>query len=179
MKIYTKTGDKGTTALVGGVRVNKSDARIQAYGNIDELNSWVGLLIAGEIKEKATVDTLQWIQNRLFDVGCLLATPKDSDNAYKPEVPLAKLENEIDRLYEQLPQQTGFILPGGSMLAARVHVARAVCRRAERSIVALAYDCCPRQTEVLAFVNRLSDYLFALARYVNFKENYPEIYWEK
>lgn len=178
MKIYTKTGDKGTTSLVGGSRASKADPRLNAYGDVDELNSWIGYIVAVGAEENVSV--LQWIQNRLFDVGAILATPADVTTEFvNLSEDIKRLETEIDELYAKLPPQTGFILPGGTQAAAAAHIARTVCRRAERAIVGLESGICPMQTEVLAFVNRLSDYLFALARTLNHNVGMPETYWSK
>lgn len=168
-KIYTRTGDDGTTGLVDGSRRAKHDARMQAIGDVDEANSLIGL--AAVASQAATARDLQRIQNDLFDLGADLATPGED---FAPSemvlrvVPsqVAWLETAIDALNEALPPLTSFILPGGSEVAARVHVARAVVRRAERSAVALA-SAEPVNPQALAYLNRLSDYLFVLARATN------------
>ncbi len=173
-KIYTRTGDDGTTGLVDGSRRAKHDARMVAIGEVDELNSAVGLAtlaVAGDIHAE-----LVRIQNDLFDLGADLATPLgafDTPDFAPTEMVLRMLnaqvdwlENAIDRHNAALPPLTSFILPGGSEAAARVHLARAIARRAERAIVALA-DGEPVNPAALAFVNRLSDYLFVLARAIN------------
>ncbi|MDO5394941.1 MAG: cob(I)yrinic acid a,c-diamide adenosyltransferase [Bacteroidales bacterium] len=179
MKIYTKTGDTGTTSLVGGTRTTKNSPRLEAYGAIDELNSWIGLIAAID-PDTANRDTLQWVQNRLFDLGTILAT--EADSAWQPpQFPtenITRLEKEIDRLDNALPRHNRFILPGGSPLSANTQIARTVARRAERRIVTLT------QTETIqpaaiTFINRLSDYLFVLARYQNIKNGINEIFWQK
>lgn len=168
-KIYTRTGDDGTTGLVDGSRRAKHDARMQAIGDVDEANSLIGL--AAVASPVATARDLQRIQNDLFDLGADLATPGE-DFAPSEMVlrvlpsQVAWLETAIDALNEALPPLTSFILPGGSEVAARVHVARAVVRRAERSAVALA-SVEPVNPQALAYLNRLSDYLFVLARATN------------
>lgn len=174
--IYTKTGDRGTTSLVGGTRVPKDSMRLEAYGTVDELNSWIGLLCADPACDDADRDTLTYIQNRLFDIGSELATEPAS--AWQP-VPMSavaaqRLEREIDRLDAALPRHNRFILPGGSQSSARAHIARTVARRAERRIVTLS-ETDPVNPHLLAFVNRLSDYLFVLARHFN--AGHPEVYW--
>ena len=182
MKIYTKTGDKGATSLVGGSRVSKDDPRLNAYGDVDELNSWIGYILSVGVPELQTFNFMTWLQSRLFDVGCLLATPAEkgteiSESKFRNAV--IHLEDEIDRLYDALPPQTTFILPGGAPSAAALHIARTVCRRAERAIVALPEGTYPLQELVTTFMNRLSDYLFAVARYVNYITGTPELPWEK
>lgn len=168
-KIYTRTGDDGTTGLVDGTRRAKYDARMQAIGEVDEANSAIGLAVVAASKETAA--TLQRIQNDLFDLGADLATPGDdftpSDMVLRVVAPQVDwLEAAIDALNEGLPPLTSFILPGGSEAAARIHIARATVRRAERSAVALAASE-PVNPQALAYLNRLSDYLFVLARATN------------
>ena len=183
MKVYTKTGDKGTTSLVGGKRVAKDSARLEAYGTVDELNSWIGLLAAeaaeGEMFSK-DIETLTRIQHRLFDVGSELATEPESKWQPTPlsDTPARELEAEIDRLEETLPHHNRFILPGGSPLAAKAHIARTVCRRTERRVVSLAasVDVNPN---IIGFLNRLSDYLFVLSRHFCLAAGAPEIFLEK
>ncbi len=180
-KVYTRTGDKGTTSLVGGVKIRKSSARLEAYGTVDELSAQLGLLAAllGEGHEKAFV---QNIQNNLFCVCTHLATDQSQTPLYTsgklPEGETEALEKEIDSILAELPEKLGFVLPGGTVKAATAHVCRTVCRRAERRIAALA------ETEVVGedimrYVNRLSDYLFVLAKKLNFMDNQPEKTWLK
>lgn len=174
--LYTRTGDAGTTSLVGGTRVSKADARLEAYGTIDELNSYLGLLAASRAIDRADRATLQEAQHRLFDVGTLLATEPTSrwQPAPLPEACVEALEAEIDRLDDALPKHKRFILPGGHPDAAHAHVARTIARRAERRMVALG----DADATALRFVNRLSDYLFALARTINMRNRAPEVFWE-
>ena len=168
-KIYTRTGDDGTTGLVDGSRRAKYDARMQAIGEVDEANSAIGLAVV--VASQETAANLQRIQNDLFDLGADLATPGDdfapSEMVLRVVAPQVDwLETAIDALNEVLPPLTSFILPGGSEAAARIHVARATVRRAERSAVALAASE-PVNPQALAYLNRLSDYLFVLARATN------------
>ena len=178
--IYTRTGDAGKTSLVGGTRVPKTHARLEAYGTVDELNSFLGLLAA-----RLTADDLafvQWIQNELFVVGSYLATDSEKTelraaSIITPEY-VAKMEAEIDRLDSLVPPLTAFVLPGGDEGAALCHVCRTVCRRAERRILALAEEVAV-SAELLAFINRLSDYLFVLSRKINMDNKKDEIFWQK
>lgn len=168
-KIYTRTGDDGTTGLVDGTRRAKSDPRMQAIGEVDELNSAIGL--AGLAVDDATARDLQRIQNDLFDLGADLATPGDDFTPSQMVLRVVTaqvdwLERAIDALNEALPPLTSFILPGGSEGAARVHLARSIARRAERAAVTLA-DAEPVNPAALGYLNRLSDYLFVLARAIN------------
>jgi cob(I)alamin adenosyltransferase len=178
VKIYTKTGDTGETSLFSGGRVRKSNPRVDAYGTVDELNSVLGLARAYPLPEPA--DTwLERIQNELFIIGADLATPLDAkadwlvrlDNA-----PVDLLEREIDALDAELPPLKNFILPGGTPAAATLHIARTVCRRAERITVELS-DGDPINPLVITYLNRLSDFLFTLARWVNYKMDEPETKW--
>jgi len=168
-RIYTRTGDDGTTGLVDGSRLPKHAARMEAIGAVDEANSVIGLAVTIATAEHA--EALQRIQNDLFDLGADLATPGDdftpSEMVLRIVMAQAEwLERAIDALNEALPPLTSFILPGGSEAAARVHVARAAVRRAERSMAALG-DAEPINPAALAYINRLSDYLFVLARAIN------------
>ena len=174
--LYTRTGDAGTTSLVGGTRVSKADARLEAYGTIDELNSYLGLLVASRAPDRADRATLQNVQHRLFDVGTILATEPTSrwQPEPLPESCVEALEAEIDRLDDALPKHKRFILPGGHPDAAHAHVARTIARRAERRMVALG-DVDPT---AMRLINRLSDYLFALARTINMRNRAPEVFWE-
>ena len=178
--LYTMTGDHGRTSLVGGTRVSKCDPRIEAYGTVDELNSWLGLLICSATVAELAGPTLYKIQNRLFDIGSMLATEADSSwqPAPLPDSAVDEIESEIDRLDATLPRHNRFILPGGSPDAARAHIARCVARRAERLIVSLA-STVDIQANIIRYVNRLSDYLFVLARAINIKNGADEIFWEK
>lgn len=179
MKIYTRTGDKGKTALLGGKRVLKSDIRIEAYGNVDELNAYLGLL--GDHKElKAHIDFLIKIQHELFVIGSHLATEPGKSFDYVPGISkeiVKQIENEIDSMNDILPEMKNFILPGGNKLVSFIHIARCVCRRAERSIISLSSKENINQ-EIVIFVNRLSDYLFVLSRWASSELNVKEVIWE-
>lgn len=181
MKVYTKTGDKGTTSLVGGSRVSKDDPRLEAYGTIDELNSWLGFILAYPISDNTTERFLTVTQHRLFDIGAALATEMDSQ--WKPtelsDKDIEAIEKEIDRMEAILPSHNQFILPGGTQLSAITNVARTIARRAERRIIALPQETAPGQVKIIKFVNRLSDYLFVLSRYLNFLAHHREIFWDK
>ena len=185
MKIYTKTGDKGTTGLVGGKRIPKHDLRIDCYGTIDELNSYLGLIRDQKIS-KHHKTTLLDIQNQLFVIGSLLATdPKLLKEESKrkrlgitflnPEA-ITCLETEIDVMNNELPAMTHFILPGGHQTVSFCHIARCICRRAERSISKLHIEH-PTQPEILIYLNRLSDFIFVLARKLSKELNAEEIKW--
>lgn len=179
-KIYTKTGDDGTSGLIGGTRVEKFDDRLEAYGTIDELNSWIGLILTGDIDDSVR-KTLEQVQNKLFEVGSHLATDSSKslpkiESCTRKDIEI--LEKEIDRMQSQLPELKNFILPGGSKSASYAHVARTVCRRSERRINYLNQKN-EVQTNVLIFINRLSDYLFVLARYINFKSGINETIWDR
>lgn len=174
MKIYTKTGDKGTTSLLGGTRVKKSDPRIEAYGTVDELNSALGMLI---VLFKNEAEFLLKCQHKLFNIGSLLACERDvpfelptvSDNDIKD------LEQKIDAYNEHLPPLKNFILPGGSQASAQAQICRTICRRAERRIIELEGD----GYEILVkYLNRFSDFLFVLAREILFQEGKDEILWK-
>lgn len=179
MKIYTKTGDSGETGLVGGKRLGKDSLRIRAYGDVDELNALLGVCRAHNAPRELD-DMLKGLQHRLFDLGSDLATPLDS----KVKVPritekhVGQMESWIDSIDERVAPLTHFILPGGCPLAARLHAARTVCRRAERGIVALQKEE-PVGPFVIQFVNRLGDLLFMMARLANSLEGSPEEPWEK
>ncbi|MBW3660770.1 MAG: cob(I)yrinic acid a,c-diamide adenosyltransferase [Gemmatimonadetes bacterium] len=178
MKIYTKKGDAGDTGLFGGGRVPKSDPRVAAYGEIDELNAWIGVARAWCARDEVLA-ALDEIQRDLFAVGALLATPNpDRRKGGKFELPgerVEALERRIDGWQEDLPPLEAFILPGGGRTGALLHAARAVCRRAERAIVALDADDLP--DTLLPYVNRLSDWLFVCARWVNQEEGVGEATW--
>ncbi len=176
MKIYTKTGDAGTTSLVDGSRIYKDDILLNAYGTIDELNAFIGAAIAQKPESFLTK-----VQNMLFVTGSILATPPDKWSTYFKDVNMdaftTEMEQEIDRMQSELPRMQGFILPQGSPLIASLHICRTVCRRAERNIVSLA-----RQDEryfpVQKMLNRLSDYLFILARFNHKMEGIKETIWK-
>jgi cob(I)alamin adenosyltransferase len=175
MKIYTRTGDKGKTGLFGGQRVPKSSLRLHAYGTLDELNSSLGVIIADTKLPSPLRDQLLEIQSLLFYIGADLATPLESSANIKrmTEKPAEQMEEWIDLLDENLAPMTTFILPGGSVLGAKLHEARTICRRAERYIVELG-EKEMITAAVIVIVNRLSDYLFIAARYANKMLGYAE-----
>ncbi len=185
MKIYTKTGDKGTTALFGGTRVSKHHIRIDSYGTVDELNSWLGLIRDQEM-DAAAQEVLTLIQEKLFTVGAVLATdPKKAvlKNG-KERLNISKiatadiefLEQKMDEMNEVLAPMTHFILPGGHTTVSYCHIARTVCRRAER-LASLLHEKEPFEMNVLSYLNRLSDYLFVLARKLSKDLSANEIKW--
>jgi cob(I)alamin adenosyltransferase len=181
MKIYTKTGDKGFTSLIGGTRVPKYNLRIESYGNIDELNSYIGLISDQDIStdQKAL---LKEIQDRLFTIGSTLATDPDKSDRKRPALPdiipqdIELLEKEMDAMSERLPPLRHFILPGGDNTVSFCHITRCVCRRAERSVVHLAENSFVDE-KIIIYLNRLSDFLFLLARTVSFEKKIPENQW--
>lgn len=185
MKIYTKTGDKGTTSLFGGTRVPKHHLRIESYGTIDELNSYIGLIRDQKIDDNST-KTLVKIQNELFTIGAMLATPAEKETLKNGNKRLKIneidtfsinfLENEIDTMNRLLPTMTHFILPGGHQTVSFCHIARCVCRRAERLSVALNEKESIHEN-ILTYLNRLSDYLFVLARKLTFDLKADEVKW--
>ena len=179
-KIYTKTGDGGMTSLVGGKRVRKDCARLEAYGTVDELNSHLGLLLVSLADETAKNSVME-CQNVLFSVGAVLATEAEEGRPMAQAVRLediAVLEKQMDEWNASLPGWRGFVLPGGVESAARAQVCRTVCRRAERRILALAQETEVPQ-EVMQYMNRLSDFLFVLALRENFLAGRDEIIWQK
>jgi cob(I)alamin adenosyltransferase len=186
MKIYTKTGDLGETSLFGGSRVKKSNIRIDAYGTVDELNSYLGL-IRDQINDQALAQDLINIQNKLFTLGAMLATPQDKEKlkSGKDRLKIDKierdeinfLENRMDVMNDSLAPMTHFILPGGNTTVSFCHIARCVCRRAERITVELA-DQEVINSNILIYLNRLSDYLFVLARKLSFDHQVEEIPWK-
>ena len=186
MKIYTKTGDMGQTSLFGGTRVKKSNIRIDAYGTVDELNSYLGLL-RDQIKDDPLISDLILIQNKLFTLGAMLATPQDKEKlkSGKDRLKIDKieeddinfLERKMDEMNTSLPPMTHFILPGGHTTVSFCHIARCVCRRAERITVELA-DQEPINLHILIYLNRLSDYLFVLARKLSLDNKVEEIPWK-
>ncbi|MDX1544328.1 MAG: cob(I)yrinic acid a,c-diamide adenosyltransferase [Christiangramia sp.] len=185
MKIYTRTGDKGTTSLFGGTRVPKHHIRIESYGTVDELNSYIGLL-RDQDTDKDTKEFLTEIQDRLFTIGSVLATDpakatlkNGKERLNIPRVSqedIEKLEKAIDRMNDELPEMTHFVLPGGHQSVSFCHIARCVCRRAERLSSAL-YDIEAFDDKVLIYLNRLSDYLFVLARMLSKQLQAEEIQW--
>ncbi|WP_047547864.1 cob(I)yrinic acid a,c-diamide adenosyltransferase [Psychroserpens sp. Hel_I_66] len=185
MKIYTKTGDKGTTALFGGTRVPKHHIRIDSYGTVDELNSHLGLIRDQDINNHYK-EVLIAIQDRLFTVGAILATDPEKatlkNGKQRLNIPkiseedIETLEKEMDQMNESLPEMTHFVLPGGHQTVSFCHIARCVCRRAERLATALN-DLEPFQPESLKYLNRLSDYLFVLARKLSYDLQADEVKW--
>jgi cob(I)alamin adenosyltransferase len=181
MKIYTKTGDLGKTSLIGGTKVPKSHIRIETYGTVDELNSYIGLL-GDHLQDAPTKQVLREIQDRLFTIGSSLACDPEKEPKMKmpdlKEADIAFLEQEIDHMNELLPAMKYFILPGGHVSISTAHIARCICRRAER--------CCVNMLEhelfvdplVIKYLNRLSDYLFMVARYVGMQLGVDEIAWK-
>jgi cob(I)alamin adenosyltransferase len=180
-KIYTKTGDGGKTSLIGGTKVPKSHFRIQAYGTVDELNSFIGLL-ADQILDIHSRDMLREIQDRLFTIGSSLACDPEKDISMKiPDLrgnDILLLEKEMDNMNEQLPEMKSFILPGGHIVVSTAHICRTVCRRAERLAVALDEKNPPGQPLIIQYLNRLSDYLFVLARWLAHSLGVEEIIWK-
>jgi cob(I)alamin adenosyltransferase len=178
MKIYTKTGDKGVTSLIGGTRVAKYHIRIESYGTVDELNSYVGLIADQEITEHDK-GILKQIQDRLFTIGSSLASDPEKSKMVIPDLHLADielLEQEMDVMNENLPELRHFILPGGSNAISYCHIARCVCRKAERITVQLAEESFVEE-KVNIYLNRLSDYLFTLARKIGHDGKIPENQW--
>lgn len=178
--VYTKTGDAGMTSLVGGVRVSKTHERLETYGTVDELNSFVGLLLT-YLNDERDVAFLRRVQNTLFVVGSYLATDQEQKALRARSVVTAAMveavEQEIDRIDDELPPLRLFVLPGGSRAAAVCHVCRTVCRRAERRILSLA-ETVEIAPELLSYMNRLSDYFFVFSRKVNQNEKKEEIFWD-
>ncbi len=190
-KVYTRTGDKGMTDLIGGERISKADPRLEAYGTTDELSAHIGLLVAmmerdsQEGADRQPLDQERQLllraQDNLFVIGSNLATNQATtplyDFAKLPDTETAQLEERIDHLMAILPQKQGFILPGGTVTAAQCHVCRTVCRRAERNIIALSQQATVDE-QVVRYINRLSDYLFVLAKIINFNTGKSEIIWQ-
>ncbi len=175
MKIYTRTGDSGETSLFGGRRVPKNDLRIEAYGTIDELNSFIGIARASWPSSPVD-DELGRIQSDLFDAGAHLASPGMTRFGGIDASRIESLEQGIDRMESELAPLQNFILPGGSLAAAQLHAARSICRRAERLVVALN-DTTPPAQMTIRFLNRLSDYLFVAARFANLKNGVNDVQW--
>ena len=190
-KVYTRTGDKGMTDLIGGERISKADPRLEAYGTTDELSAHIGLLVSmmerdsQEGADRQPLDQERQLllraQDNLFVIGSNLATNQATtplyDFAKLPDTETAQLEERIDHLMAILPQKQGFILPGGTVTAAQCHVCRTVCRRAERNIIALSQQATVDE-QVVRYINRLSDYLFVLAKIINFNTGKSEIIWQ-
>lgn len=182
MKVYTKTGDRGQTSLVGGRRVSKCCARLESYGTVDELNSHIGVLI-NYCDDEADRNFLTDVQKALFVVGGYLATDNTQQEVRKgnivTEEMVTDMEREIDRIQDILPPLRLFILPGGSLGAAYAHVCRTVCRRAERNVLRLAETGVEVDENVTAYVNRLSDYFFVLARKLNVDGRIEDVVWRR
>jgi cob(I)alamin adenosyltransferase len=181
MKIYTKTGDAGNTSLIGGTKVSKSHVRIEAYGTVDELNSYIGLC-KDLLADKNSNSTLQEIQDRLFTIGSALACDPEKETKMKipdlKEEDITLLENEIDKMNDALPPMKSFILPGGHPTVSHLHVARCICRRAERCCVRLQIEKNEIEPIIPKYLNRLSDYLFILARYSGHILKIAELPWK-
>jgi len=179
MKIYTKTGDKGKTSLFGGSKVLKNDIRIEAYGTVDELNAYIGLIRDYDIDKKA-IEVLLKIQDRLFTLGAMLATAPNNTKVKTPQIvadDVLFLEQEIDKMNKNLPDMKSFILPGGHQIVSFCHIARCVCRRAERRVVELT-EKNNVNNDIIRYLNRLSDYLFMLSRKFANDFNAKEIPWK-
>lgn len=178
--LYTKSGDKGKTSLVGGTRVPKTHLRLEAYGTIDELNSFTGWLNC-EVHEEASHKFLLYVQHKLFTIGSYLATETEKTDPARASTisdeDITRIEQEIDRVDAGLPKLSKFVLPGGSEAGSRAHICRTVTRRAERNVYRVAEDY-PVAENILIFLNRLSDYFFALAR-LECTKSAKEIYWEQ
>ncbi len=180
MKVYTKTGDKGKTSLLGGKKVSKADLRIEAYGTVDELNAFIGLLRDQEVNQiESRQALLQDVQDNLFVIGSLLATVPGYTKFKLPEITedhVKQLEEEIDQMQEALPELKYFILPGGNASVSQAHICRTVTRRAERTIIRLDQEE-PVSPVIIRFLNRLSDYFFVLGRKMGAELNAKEINW--
>lgn len=179
-KIYTKTGDEGKTSLIGGTRTSKANIRIESYGTVDELNSYLGLV--NDTMDVASANAvIKEIQDRLFTIGSALAT--DPNKNIKMSLPdlhdedVMMLENEIDKMNEVLPDLKSFILPGGHIGASNSHVARCICRRAERICVHMQEEGEFMPAHIIIYLNRLSDYLFTLARFISFQHQVADVEW--
>lgn len=181
IKIYTKTGDKGTTSLIGGTKVPKNDIRIETYGTIDELNSWIGL-INDQLNDEEFKNELKEIQDRLFTIGSSLAT--DAEKETKMKLPdlhdsdIEFLEKRIDEMTAQLSPMKSFILPGGHVTVSSIHITRCVCRRSERLAVNMQQNELFIDEKIIRYLNRLSDYLFTLARFAAKKLGVKEVEWK-
>jgi cob(I)alamin adenosyltransferase len=179
LKIYTKSGDQGETSLYGGKRVSKADIRIESYGTVDELNAYMGLLGDLDVNKGRKI-LLKEIQDRLFTIGSALAADPDKPKLKKPDLlesDVELLEREIDLMQEQLPEMKFFILPGGHQHVSFCHLARTVCRRAERLVILLA-ETDPVEIVIMMYLNRLSDFLFVLSRKMTLELGVEEIPWK-
>lgn len=180
IKLYTKTGDKGQTSLLGGRKISKADLRIEAYGTVDELNSFVGLLRDQKGIEKELPDQLHWIQERLFTLGSILAADGGFKGFELPQISVndtSKLEGWIDQFDLEVPPLANFILPGGTPSVSMSHVCRTICRRLERSVIALS-ETTEISPFIFQFLNRLSDYFFIFARVLSVRLKVEEILWK-
>jgi cob(I)alamin adenosyltransferase len=181
IKIYTKTGDKGTTSLIGGTKVPKSNLRIETYGTIDELNSFTGLL-RDHVSDEMSRRMLKEIQDRLFTIGSTLACDPEKETGLKipdlEEADVLLLEQEIDRMDGSLPEMKSFVLPGGHVAVSTAHVVRCVCRRAERTCVQMQQHHLEVDELIIKYLNRLSDYFFVLSRYLSHLLGAEEIPWK-
>lgn len=180
-KIYTKTGDKGTTSLIGGTKVPKSHLRIESYGTVDELNSYIGLCRDLLTNEEARVLLLE-VQDRLFTIGSSLACDPVKEPGLKipdlKEEDVILLEKDMDRMNDAIPPMRNFVLPGGHIAVSHLHVARCICRRAERSCVRLRMEDTDVEDIIIKYLNRLSDHLFILSRYITHQLRVEEIPWK-
>lgn len=180
MKVYTKTGDDGTTQLLGGTRVAKDDARLCAYGAVDELNAWVGHL-ALQPGAETHAAFLQAVQHHLFTIGSHLANDPTANKQFPlpelPEAAILALEESIDALDTELPPLKNFVLPGGHPANTTAHLARTVCRRAERNVIALRHHA-PVEPRIVVYLNRLSDWCFVFARFLSLRNGAPETPWK-
>jgi cob(I)alamin adenosyltransferase len=179
MKIYTKTGDKGKTSLVGGTRVSKGDLKIESYGTVDELNSWIGVLRDSEVNYSRR-DLLKEIQDRLFTIGADLASEPEQTKKKIPdlfETDIELLEKQMDEMNEVIPPLRAFVLPGGHQAVSFAHVARTVCRRAERLVIRLN-EVEEINSLIIKYLNRLSDYLFVLSRKITQELGTEEVAWK-
>ncbi|NDW13049.1 cob(I)yrinic acid a,c-diamide adenosyltransferase [Bacteroides sp. 214] len=177
--VYTKTGDKGSSGLIGGTRVSKTDIRLEAYGTVDEFNAQLGVLCT-YLTDEHDKEIVLNIQDKLFTIGAHLATDQEKVTLSKSSIitheHIEGIEKEIDRVDSQLPPLKAFVIPGGCRAAAVCHVCRTVCRRVERKVVALS-ETYPVALEVMAYINRISDYLFVLSRKLNIQSAHDEIFW--
>ena len=171
--IYTKTGDKGETSLANGKRISKADARIEAYGTVDELNSWIGFLRTqlANAQLAETNTQLAWLQNKLFNLGAALSL---APGEWIKEDDVKQIEQWIDAMQAIVPKQRAFLLPAGNEIVCRCHICRTICRRAERRMITLGCD-----DQTMKFINRISDYLFVMARYINFIFKEEEEEWKR
>ena len=178
MKVYTKSGDKGKTSLIGGTRVPKSSLKIEAYGTVDELNSHLGF-VCDQLKKSERKDFIRNIQNQLFSIGSILAVEEEMDFDHIPKLSMEeveRLEKEMDKMDESLPEMKFFVLPGGHIAVSSCHIARTVCRRAERRVIELS-EIEKVDPAIIVYLNRLSDFLFVLSRAITQDLGVDEIPW--